>query len=207
MSMQRRVGPAETPEPMRKEHDVRDDDGFTLVELIIAIGLFVLVMGLVGTFMINSLTTQKTVRSVSEATSQGQLVARSVKAGVTNASGIRLTDLTSGATAGGQLLVARTLGTGATASWGCQAWYFSGDGGAVYTTRSSGAIAAPTSKTPSWTLLVDNVGAPSAGSGIFSATTVTARVNLTVKTDGGSAVRIDTSATVRNPEAVSSPCF
>jgi len=188
---------------------VHDDnhDGFTLVELIVAIGLFVIVIGMVGAFMVNAMTTQKTVRSVTEATSQGQLVARSIKSGVTNASGITLTNLTSGATAGGQLLIARTLGAGATPQWTCQAWYFSGDGGAVYMMRSPGAIAAPTSKTPAWTLLVENVRAQSPGSGIFFATTNTARVNLTVNTDSGSGVRIDTSATVRNPEAVNSPCF
>lgn len=187
---------------MRDNHD-----GFTLVELIIAIGLMVLVIGLLGAFMINSMTTQQAVRSQTQAASQGQLVARTVKAGVANASGLKLTELTTGATAGGQLLVVRTLGAGSSPQWACEAWYFSGDGGAVYTTRSPAAIAAPTTTSPSWTLLVDDVSARPSGSGIFSATATTATVDFTVAAARGSGVQITTSATIRNQEGVNAPCF
>ncbi len=68
----------------------RDEQGFTLVELLIASGLMVLVAVIIGGILFNSLTAEKTVRTTTQAASAGQLVASSIEQGVRNATWLDL---------------------------------------------------------------------------------------------------------------------
>ncbi|HEV7564859.1 MAG TPA: hypothetical protein VGO31_02745 [Microbacteriaceae bacterium] len=142
--------------------------GITLVELLIYSMLLVLVLSVVGGILTSTTRTSKTVGSITQATTAGQLVASSVESGIRNSSDFQLT------TPAGtdQLLIARTAKGGATLTWMCAAWYYSATGtGSIYYTTSPTAIPAlPTATDLShWTLL-DRGVSPISGTGIFVAT-------------------------------------
>src|SRR5690554_6261012 len=89
-----------------------NEDGLTLPELIIYSLLAVVVLGIVGNILIQSLKIETAVRAVTETTTQAQLGAYAVQTGIRNASDFKVTDNGSD-----QLLVARTAGSGATLTW------------------------------------------------------------------------------------------
>ena len=189
---------------------MKNERGFTLVELLIYSMLAILVLAIVGSILINSLRAERTVRDANEATSVGQLLAQSVTTGVRNASAITL----SAPEPNTQLLMVRTVTAGEVAEWSCQAWYFGA--GEVRTTRSSTAIPAPTAASAAdWTLLVEGIEPGP----IFAYVNDPAdpqdgrRVDLDVQVSVGDGVPvlITTSALSRQPVpstgVVSAPCF
>ncbi|WP_150307837.1 hypothetical protein [Planctomonas psychrotolerans] len=187
--------------------EARYERGFTLVELLIYSMLSIVVLLIVGGILINSLRAEQLVRTSTDATSTGQLVSQSVTTGVRNASAIAWSEPAPGT----ELLLVRTVGSGATETWSCQAWHFGG--GEVRTTRSTSLIPTPTAAALSgWTLLVDGA-APSAGSPVFDLDATERRVDLTVEVAAGTGkpVLIKTSALSRQPVsptgAESAPCF
>lgn len=181
------------------------ESGFTLVELLIYVSLFVVVLAVSGGLLINSLRGERIVRSVTAATNLGQLVAQSVQKGVRNAAAVQLT----APVAGTQLLIARTAGFAATPVWACQAWYYSPDnGGSVYTKRASPAalIPAPTSTTPAgWTLI--GSGIQPRGDAVFVAPLGRVDLAFTVSAGDSPSVLISTSAYQRQAGSGSAPCF
>ena len=102
--------------------------GFTLVELLVYVSLFVIVLVIVGSFLINSLQAEKTVRSSADAATYGQLLSQSIQHGVRNASAIALTTPVNAAKkipAGSQLLTVELFdGAGDTPTKKCQAWLY-----------------------------------------------------------------------------------
>ncbi len=184
--------------------DVTDDNGFTLVELLVYSLLFSLVIMVVGGMIFSAVTASKSVVSMTETSTAGQLVARSVVTGIRNSSDFRLTN----PVGNDQLLVARRASPGATLDWVCYAWYYSAaDSGSVWVTSSPLAILPPTAaELSTWTLLTEGV-TPVTGTGIFSA--LNERLSLSIHGLDGihPPVDITTSATSRAGASGSLSCF
>lgn len=111
------------------------DSGLTLVELLVASGLAVVVLTLVGTFMVSSFSAQDRVATTGEATSSAQLAMRQLESGLRSASAV---GVFAGNTSESQLLVARTeTGTGSH-SYACEAWYYDDVAKAIFHTSFTG---------------------------------------------------------------------
>jgi len=181
------------------------DSGFTLIELLVYISLAATVLSIVGGMLISSLRAEASVRTASEATSVGQLIARSVQGGMRNASAARLTSNANGT----QLLQVRTAGRGATVTWSCQSWYFDPvNGGTLYTrtTTPAATIAAPTSATlGSWALLGEAIAAP--GTPVFDGIPTRISIDLDIEAGDRAPISIATTATTRTLATESQPCF
>jgi len=146
---------------------IDDESGISLVELLVYSMLIGLVLVIVGGMLISSLSTEKTVRSVVQATTAGQLASRSIDAGVRNALQLQL----SSPAGSDQLIRARVQDAKAPDTTYCAAWYYSDADGTIrykaFTPSSPAATAViPATFTPaelaSWLLLVDGVS-PAAG--------------------------------------------
>lgn len=145
---------------------LRSDDGFTLMEVIVVFLLATLVLTTVGGIYITTIGVQQIVGTMNRTTTDGQLAARSIDAGIRNGSEFEITTLPSG----DQLLRVRTLDGSDAAVWHCRAWYYAASDGAIRTRTAADAtvIAAPTAaQLAGWTLLVDGIR-PSTGTTIFS---------------------------------------
>lgn len=196
---------------VKLEHSGNEDDGFTLIEMMIASSLAVIILVIAGGMLISGLRTQETALRVTEAANTAQQIVRSVQAGVKNASAITVTSNT---VTGTQLLLVRTvsLDPNSTAP-SCQAWYYTpANGGAVYTKKTTPpiAITVPIGGPQGiWTVL---------GTGVTPADPITGkvfnapsggRVELKFDVAAGSHpyVLINTMTYSSQSTAVSSPCF
>ena len=118
---------------------LRDESsGFTLIELVVASSLTVIISIVIGSMLISTLGSEKTVRTTTQATSSGQLVAQSIDKGVRNATWIDLT-----ASSGEYFLTVRTASSTATVTYRCQAWYIT-PAGTAYMQSSPTKITKPT---------------------------------------------------------------
>jgi type II secretory pathway pseudopilin PulG len=125
--------------------DQHDDNGFTLVELLVFSFFSVIILAIAGGILISSLNVERETRGLAETANLGQLVSRTVEEGARNASDIRAEPLT----AAGQLLRARVAvgTTGGSVTWECQSWYYSAvTTGFYWATSTTGAVSAPTSE-------------------------------------------------------------
>jgi type II secretory pathway pseudopilin PulG len=185
--------------PARRERD-GSDIGFTLIELLLYSVLMIVVLVIVGGLLINSLSTERTVREASQSANVGQLVATSVGHGIRGA-----TDVWHNAPGTDpELLMTRTTGPTSGQPWICQAWAYSG--GDIRVTTSSSAIAA--GQTPDsirgWTLLAAGAQPVIAGGAPLPVFTVSGRrvdVNVNVSDGGSKPVLIHTSSVPRLPAA------
>jgi prepilin-type N-terminal cleavage/methylation domain-containing protein len=108
---------------------LRTERGFTLIELIIAMGLMLLVLTVIGGIMISGFTTQQGVGETTTATSQAQLTARQLEANVRQAS---MVEVFEGDATDSQLMVARTETGSGEHDWECQAWFYDDTAGAIF---------------------------------------------------------------------------
>lgn len=189
----------------------KEDQGFTLVELMISTGLTIIVLVITGGILISGLRTQELARSVTDAANTAQQIVHSVQSGVKNASAITVTSNT---TTGTQLLLVRTVSSDPNSTApSCQAWYYTpANGGAVYTTKTTpaSAITLPTGGPQGvWTILGTGVSPadPSTGK-VFNAPNG-GRVELKFDVAAGSHpyVLINTMTYNSQSTSVSSPCF
>jgi prepilin-type N-terminal cleavage/methylation domain-containing protein len=179
------------------------DDGFTLVELVIAAMILVLVLAVVGAMLSSLSTTSRTVNSMTATTTSAQLAAESVERGIRNSSDFMLTS-PSGTD---QLLIARTAQGSATLSWQCVAWYYSAADGSIRYTISPSAIAAPTSSTlAQWTVLTKGV-TPNVGTGIFSGSTPNLTIGFTGQSSGAGPVAINSTVVSRAGSSGTPACY
>lgn len=183
----------------------RRDAGFTLIEMIVSTLLFSLVMvAVVGVFLSTS-SAERTVRSMTSATSAGQLVTRSMEEGLTNAAvPIQVT-----AIGGDALVLATTASKGTALGWSCSAWYYSADDGTIRSTSSAGAITGVTASSQrSWTLLADDVSAIGS-TPVFGPAGTTDAVDVSFRVDGGQAGHVAFETTITSQTTVngSAPCF
>ena len=184
---------------------MRDDRaGFTLIELVVSMSLMVVVSVVIGSILITTLNSESTVRTSTQATSQGQLIAQSIDKGVRNASWIS----NPVAQDGSYFLTVHTATGGATVSWECRAWFLTiAGGGAAYTRTSTAAIARPTAGDLSgWTLLATGLQAD--GTTAMLKRTTDNEVIITFQMDAGDAqnIRVQTSSLSRQINTGSSPC-
>ncbi|MDJ0325036.1 hypothetical protein QMG61_14820 [Cryobacterium sp. PH31-AA6] len=174
----------------------------TLIELLVYMVLAVVVLLIVGGLLINSLTTQRTVRNATQASNAGQLVAQSVAQGVRNASALKVT----APIFGGELLTVLTASMTTPQTWSCQAWYFGS--GEVRTKTSSTLIPTTAASVANWTLLGTGMQSVSGGAVFTSTPLVNPRsviLNLDVSTVNGKPVRINSSSTSLQPLPVPVP--
>lgn len=183
---------------------LREDDGITLVELVIYSLLLVIIGGFVGNLIVRGFIAQRDVGEASAATSTGQNAAQSIAAGIRNASVIGLVS----SSAGTELLVARVAGNDATISWTCQAWYYDGDD--IRTVSSS--TGAPTeAQAANGTILASGVNGLDATTPVFSApstfSTATRSVRIQFESSNGEGqnVLFDTTAVSRQPIPAGGP--
>ena len=194
--------------------------GVTLIEMVIASALSLLVLSLIAGLFLSTYHAQNSIRTATQAAELGQLIARSVDQGVSNATALKVqTDPSTGA----QLMLARTYGMApgvdptqaAAAGSSCLAWFYSpASGGAIYTKRTTPATAiaipagAPDS---SWTLIGSGleVQVGAAPSALIFSTPDGTRVDLKFDVVNGqdNPVHIETTATIPNPTTESAPCF
>ncbi|WP_349898773.1 hypothetical protein [Parafrigoribacterium soli] len=173
--------------------------------------LIVLVLSVVGGLMISTTSTEAIVRTVTSATSSGQLVSRSVTTGIQNSGNSSSTAAPFKLTApsgNDQMLTALKVGSAATITYQCVAWYYSATERSVRYTTSGAAIPVPSSATlATWTLLSTGVS-PLSGTGIF-AQQGSKGVTLSFKEDAGksNAVVFQTSATSRTGLTGNIACF
>jgi type II secretory pathway pseudopilin PulG len=192
----------------RSRLDQNREDGITLIELLVSSMLAIVILTIAGSMLISGLRTQETATSVTDATTSAQQIARSLQAGVRNASAL---STTTGGDAGSQVLLARVLDSTANSTAAhCQAWYYTTqNGGAVYTTTSSAAIAIPGGPPGSgWTLLGTGVSPSASGGPVFLAPS-NSRVELTYKVAAAAHpyVLINTTTFTQQSATVSAPCF
>ena len=133
------------------------DDGFTLVELVVASMLLVLLLGLVGGLVLSSLTAERTVRTTSLAVKSAQSAAGSILRGVRSASAMELLQPATDVWVLRLMIVDEFTEDAAVAH--CEAWYLGG--GEVRTTRSAAEIPVPSTSAAvgGWTLLTTGVTA------------------------------------------------
>ncbi|HEY9497729.1 MAG TPA: prepilin-type N-terminal cleavage/methylation domain-containing protein [Terrimesophilobacter sp.] len=184
--------------------NLHSEQGFTLIELLAYCLLIGLVLAIVGGMMFSTMTTSKTVVSVDDASTAGQLVSKSVVKGIRNSSDFRLTS----PTGTDQFLVARTVGGAATPTWMCSAWYYSaaGDGSVRYKISPSAILPPTAAQLQTWTLLGTGVK-PVAGTGIFSALDDQVSISFLGKAGDHPPVRITSSATSRAGASGSLTCY
>lgn len=185
--------------PARK----RDDEGFSLVELIAYMSILSLVLAIIGGILISTMTGERDIRTRAEATTAGQSVVASVQAGVRNAAFTQLVDLPNA-----QMLTVRTAGTGATLTWACEAWYFTTDnGGSLYQKRTNPAtqIAQPTAATLSTWVLIAN-GISENGADIFTSVAAGEVSMQLLVSNGGEPIVMNSKAKMRVLSTTISPC-
>lgn len=179
-------------------------DGFTLIELIVYSALLMLVLSVVGGIFLGGLNTATNVRTVTNASTAGQIVADSVETNIRNASDFQLTVPSA---TDDQFLVARTAQRGDTLTWSCIAWYYSAAGeGSIHFKQSDVAILEPTTlELTNWVLLDQGV-TPASGTTIFSSSGQ--RLSMAFKGDAGNhpPVIITSSATSRAGASGSLTC-
>lgn len=100
------------------------DDGFTLVELIVYSIILLIVMGIAATLFIRTLTAQRDTIAIAEANNLAQLTFNELEADLRNA-------IVAEIAADGDLLVLKTRNATAadTDAWRCIGYYLSGDTG------------------------------------------------------------------------------
>jgi len=142
------------------------DDGFSLVELVVASAVLSVILLAVGGLMFSTTVTQRSVSAVSQSASSAQTAADEIRTLVRNASEFRLTTVNST----DQLLIARVAGEGATATYTCRGWYYSASTRQLRarTWPVAGSTTLPTNATgvSTWGLLLQGVS-PRTGSTIF----------------------------------------
>jgi prepilin-type N-terminal cleavage/methylation domain-containing protein len=143
------------------------DEGFTLIELVVASAILVIVLLGVGGLMFSTTVTQRTVSAVSQSASSAQTAADEIRTLVRNAAEFRLTAVDGT----DQLLIARVAGTGATATYTCTAWYYAADEHQLRTKNwpvaGSTTLPGNAAAVAGWTLLLDGV-TPRTGSTVFA---------------------------------------
>jgi type II secretory pathway pseudopilin PulG len=183
-----------------------DESGLTLIELLIALMLSLIVLGIVGGLFVVTSRSEGVVTTRTQATSAGQTIVQSVQRGINNAS--EFTVLSPGVD---KLVIARTAGIASTLSWVCRAWYYSatGDGSIRMTTTNDGTkITVPTaSELQTWTLLADGVTSTS-GTQVFSLSgSRQLDINLSVAVTGGAPVVMTTTTLMKTGVTEANSCY
>ncbi|MET0716264.1 MAG: hypothetical protein ABWY57_15250 [Mycetocola sp.] len=185
--------------------DGDNEAGLTMIELIIYSVLAMIVLALVGSLLINALRGQDVITTSTQATDTGQLISKSVKRSIANASDVNSNLLSDGS----ELLVVYTLGPGSAPVHYCQGWLYDAPTHKLYMKRTT-TVAPITANIPGngWTLI---------GEGISPTTTRVftplvgpsggITLDFTVKTGTRKPVLINTSVAQRIQRSENTGCF
>ncbi len=187
--------------------------GLSLIELMIAMGLALIMIVIIGSIYLSTMRTQLSVSGGTDATVTGELVISSIGQGIRNsqvssnadvmASTLTPTFRIATASSGDQLLVALVAGADSNYSEQCSAWYYSSSERSIRSTTSASAIKFPTEvERGNWTLLASGVAPANDGSLVFAAVSNTAApasldLTFTVESPRKQPVRFDTVVTSR----------
>jgi hypothetical protein len=164
----------------------------TLVELLIYSLLLVVILGIAGSIIISTISSQRTVQTVGSAASAGQLVSGSVEVGIRNASAFQV----AAPTALGQLLRSRTLDItdAGVSTWTCRAWFRTA-GGDFYTKNANAIIPAPAvaADLSTWRLITSGVGLPTGTAQAFTASGSQLAIALSIAAASAKPVLIKTT--------------
>lgn len=181
---------------------VGGDSGFTVIEIMVYVALVSVVLIIVAGIFSSMYRVQTSVVGGTAAAESAQLVSKSVESGVRNATAVSLQALGSD-----QFVLARTAGSGSSANWQCDAWYYDAAKKEVRFSYGVGAIAAPTTaQLATWQLLSGGI-MPTSGSGIFSLAGSRLSLVFTAKSTNTTVVSVQTSVATEAGSWVSSPCF
>lgn len=187
----------------------RDDSGFSLVELLVAISLFGIIITIVGSVIISAITADRTVRNVTGSTTGGQLVVNIIEGTVRNSTAVRVATDVDGVS------TFATVRTTAGGSARCHAWFYDDETGAMYERSSTTAITAPIAGAvgTEWTRISDGLEPLDDGTGTpvpVLAAEGTRGLAVSFSVDGGSGTSslFITTVTGRAPQSNVSPqCF
>lgn len=185
------------------------DDGFSLVELVIATAVLSIILLAVGGLMFSTTITQRSVSSVTGASSAAQTAADGMRTQLRNAAEFRLTTVDGH----DQLLIARVASGSSTASYVCRAWYFATDERELRTTTwpVAGSTTLPTGPngTAAWSALLSGV-TPRSGSAVVFEPPVggTIKVGFEVATDSrNKPIAIQFTAAMSGNQGGGSTCW
>ncbi len=188
---------------------LRDDRGFSLVELLIASALFGVVITIVASVVISAINADRAVRDVTGSTTDGQLAVNVIEQTVRNSTAIQVAPVSGGESV---TVLLRTTAGGAAR---CHAFFYDDTLGQILQRSSTTAITAPTpgAAGSEWTVVSAGIE-PIIGSGgtpepVFAAQGARGvALNFTVDGDAGPASLFVTAATGRGPLSNASPqCF
>lgn len=187
----------------------RDDTGFSLVELLVAMSLFGIIITIVGSVIISAITADRTVREVTGSTTDGQLVVNIIEETVRNSTAVSVTTAADGVST---FATARTTAGG---SARCQSWFYDDSQGAVFEQSSATAVAAPNPGAvgAEWIEVSAGISATDDGAGnplpVFAVEgTRGLTVNFSVDGGSGTSSLFITTVTGRAPQSNVSPqCF
>lgn len=188
---------------------LRDDRGFSLVELLIASALFGVVITIVASVVISAINADRAVRDVTGSTTDGQLAVNVIEQTVRNSTAVQVAPVSGGESV---TVLLRTTAGGAAR---CHAFFYDDTLGQILQRSSTTAITAPTpgAAGSEWTVVGAGIE-PIIGSGgtpepVFAAQGARGvALNFTVDGDAGPASLFVTAATGRGPLSNASPqCF
>jgi Tfp pilus assembly protein PilW len=179
-----------------------NDDGMSIVELLVYCILSIGLLLIVGSMIINGVRGQSSVTSMAAASNEAQRTASALQTDIRNASSIKVTTV-----GGDQLVVARVArGTDTVVAWKCVGWYYSSTRHEIRTTTAAGSITAPTGDTiTSWKLLAS--GVEPSGSTVFAGDANHVAMTFKVTSGDTGPVVVDSSAYSRIQSGESTPCF
>lgn len=178
---------------------LREEAGFTMIELIVVVALLGAVFAAVGGMYISTLQAEQQVSGDTSDANDAQLAARAIDDAMRNGSSFYVT----AGFDGGQLLVVRTAGAGSSLEWNCAAWYYSPDNGGEIRTQvkpDGSTIGLPgNAELPNWTVLVSGITASGA---VFTAVDDILQVAFeTVDSEGRTTTTIAFAASLSPAEA------
>lgn len=191
---------------MRQRLRAGDQDGFTLVELIVAMAVGLLVIAMITGGLILVLGHQRRVVDTGQSSAEIQAAFTSIQRGVRN------TTSDGAKVAGsGNVLVVFTGGGDTTNTWRCQAWQYmpgptAGDAGTLYTRyapQGTKLDAVTNPKSAGWTVAVQHVSLTSGRPAFSLAADGSVKLAMVASRTGNpddiEAVRMDTQV-VRLPQ-------
>lgn len=184
----------------------RAEDGFTLVELIVAMTVGLLVIAMITGGLILVIGHQRRVVDTGQSSAEIQAAFTAIQRGVRNA-----TSDGAKVTGSGNVLVVFTGGGDTSNRWRCQAWQYvpgavTGDSGTLYTRYAAEGTRLDATSNPrsaGWSLAVENVTLQSGVSAFTLNADGSVRLSMVASRVGNpsdiSAVRMDTQV-VRLPQ-------
>ncbi len=169
-----------------------DDEGVTLVELIVYLAVGALILALMAGLLVNGLKSQAQTTDRDTATGRATIITNSIQTSVRNASAVTVSP-------DGKSLVA-VVATGTT-GWECRAWTVTSTGAMLY----KSAAAKITVPLTAGTALASGV-APISSTPVFAQAGSQVTVQLTV-TAGAAVVPVTSGATAQALIVGAGPCW